>query len=160
MSLERIDSALWEKAEMGDVIAQFELSMQLPLEHEQHLILLRSAALGGHEQAILCMATYEQRQQNFEGVLHWLGLAKDLDCAKAYFRLAELYKCGQGVPSNLEQSVEYYKKAAELGDIEASFELFKSYKDGLGVKKCKETAEKYLNMAKHHQHLEAASIEF
>lgn len=159
MNLERIDQALLKQAESGDPVAQFEVSMQLPPEHEQHISLLKSAAQNGHEQAILCMVMHERQQQNIDGALFWLNQAKDLNNAKAYFLLAEIFKAGEGVSLDLQQSLEYYKSAADLGDIDAAFELFKIYNEGIGVKKDREIAEKYLNLAKQNQHIEAASIE-
>lgn len=160
MNLDNIDQSLLKKAESGDATAQFELSMLLPLEHRQHISLLTSAAQQGHEQALLCMARYEQRQKNFEGAMNWLNQAKDLNIPRAYFLLAEIFKLGEDVPLDLEQSIEYYKQAADLGETDASFELFKIYKDGIGVRKNKEIAEKYLNLAKQNLHIEAAAIEF
>ena len=73
--------------------------------------------------------------------------------------MAEIFKVGEGVSLDLQQSLEYYKSAADLGDIDAAFELFKIYNEGIGVKKDREIAEKYLNLAKQNQHIEAASIE-
>lgn len=140
--------------------AQFELSMLLPLEHEQHKPLLNAAAEKGHAQAMLCMSIYEQRQNHAEGTLHWLNKAKDLNVPRAYFLLGQLYQQGQLVTEDLKQSAELFKQAAERGDVDAYFELFKIYRDGIGVRKSKKNALQYLNLAKENQHLEAASIEF
>ena len=138
--------------------AQFELAMLLPIEHLQHRQLLNAAAENGHTQAMLCMAVMEQRQQNLSGTLEWLNKAQELDVARASYLLADIYKHGKDTEVNLKQSFELYKQAAELGDVDAYFELFKAYKDGLGIRKNKKMANKYLNLAKDHQHIEAASI--
>ena len=140
--------------------AQFELSMLLPIEHEQHIPLLMEAAKNGHIQAMLCMAIYEQRLNNTEDTLKWLHQAKDAHSARAHFLLAQIYRDGTGVEADAKESVEFLKQAADLGDIDAYFELFKAYKDGLGVRKNKKTAGKYLDLAKQSQHIEAASIEY
>lgn len=150
-----------ERAAMqNNTDAQFELAMLLPLEHQNHLPLLSSAAGKGHVQAMLCMSIYEQRQKNAEGTLHWLNHAKALNVPRAYFLLAQLYQNGSLVEADLKQSADLFKQAAELGDVDAYFELFKIYRDGVGVRKNKKTASKYLDLAKESQHIEAASIEF
>lgn len=140
--------------------AQFELAMLLPLENEHHLPLLKAAADKAHAQAMLCMSIYEQRQNNVEGALHWLNQAKELNVPRAFFLLAQLYGEGKHVEADPKRSAALFLEAAELGDIDAYFELFKIYRDGIGVRKNKKTASKYLALAKLHQHIEAASIEF
>ncbi|OTG80677.1 tetratricopeptide repeat protein [Acinetobacter sp. ANC 4648] len=140
--------------------AQFELAMLLPLQHEQHLPLLGTAAQNGHIQAMLCMAIHAQRQQKIEQALAWLHKAKAGNSPRACYLLAQIYRDGVGITADLPQSVEFLQQAADLGDIEAYFELFKAYKEGLGVRKNKSLAIKYLNLAKENQHIEAASIEF
>ena len=56
--------------------------------------------------------------------------------------------------------VGFLTQAADLGHVDAYFELFQAYKDGNGVRKDKQVALKYLQLARDHQHIEAASIEF
>ena len=140
--------------------AQFELAMLLPLEHEQHLTLLQNAAKQGHIQSILCMAVHEQRKQNYANALHWLTIAKELGVPRAYYLLAQMYRLGHGVERDLVEVVLLLEKAAELGDVDAYFELFQAYKNGYGTKKNSSKALHYLSLARNHQHLEAASIEY
>ena len=140
--------------------AQFELAMLLPLEDEQHLILLDAAAQQGNVQAMLCMAVHEQRQSNMPKALYWLNLAKDQQIPHAYYLLAQLYRHGHGVAQCSVQTVDFLTQAADLGHVDAYFELFQAYKDGNGVRKDKQVALKYLQLARDHQHIEAASIEF
>ncbi|OTG67133.1 tetratricopeptide repeat protein [Acinetobacter silvestris] len=141
--------------------AQFELAMLLPLEHEQHLFLLNASAQNGNIQAMLCMATHAQHQQNMEQVLSWLYKAKAENSPRACYILAQLYRGGVGIAADLPQSIALLQQAADFGDINAYFELFKAYKKGgLGVRKNKKIAIKYLNLAKENQHIEAAAIEF
>ena len=74
--------------------------------------------------------------------------------------LAQLYRHGNGVDQCPVQTVNFLTDAAELGHVDASFELFQAYNKGYGVSKNKIMALKYLQLARDHQHLEAASIEF
>lgn len=140
--------------------ALFELAMMLPAEHEHHLPHLNAAAEYGHVQAMLCMAKHEQRLGNMDGALYWLEQACQQNIGRAHYLLAQLYREGCGVEENPEQIVRLLIQAAEQGDVDAYFELFHAYHDGYGVKKDPKTALKYLNLARDHQHLEAASIEY
>ncbi len=155
-------SLVWLKhaADQQHEDAQFELAMLLPLEDEQHLVLLDAAAQQGHVQAILCMAVHEKRQLNMPKALYWLNIAKNHQIPCAYYLLAQLHRHGNGVDQCPVQTVNFLTDAAELGHVDASFELFQAYNEGYGVNKDKPVALKYLQIARNHQHLEAASIEF
>ncbi|KAF9976057.1 hypothetical protein BGZ73_009216 [Actinomortierella ambigua] len=63
---------------------------------------------------------------------HYLSAA-DKGCVKAYVPLAKMYLQGLGIPQNLEQAAEWFRKAGEQGDMEAQFALADMYYFGRGV---------------------------
>lgn len=64
----------------------------------------------------------------------WLKLAEK-DNTSALINLANLYEQGQGVERDLEVSVDYLTRAANLNDIRGQFQLGMAYEKGLGVER-------------------------
>ena len=63
--------------------------------------------------------------------IRWIA-SKDAD---AQFLLGKCYSEGQGVATNLEEAVNWYRKAAEQGNAKAQYSLGDCYEYGYGVTK-------------------------
>lgn len=53
--------------------------------------------------------------------------------AEAQFVLGTMYRDGQGVEKNLEETLKWWEMAAELGHVDAQFALGNIYSGGFGV---------------------------
>lgn len=142
----------------GHSQAQFEVAMLIPVDHPQHLPLLKAAADGQYPQAVLCMGLYEQQSARPDEAVAWFKWGQEIEIPRASYLLAKMYQGGQGTGATATQAFELFKQAAELGESDAYFDLYLAYKDGQGVRKNKKSATKYLNLAKANNHLEAAAI--
>ena len=68
--------------------------------------------------------------------------------AEAQYRLAELYRIGQGVGKDYAQAVKWYRRAAEQDHVEARYWLGRLYENGRGVEQDdSEAAEWYKKAA-------------
>lgn len=74
---------------------------------------------------------------------------------EAQFSLGVMYFKGQGVKANPQQSVEYFKKAAERGHANAAFLLGTIYDKGESVARDVPVAAKWYRMAAENGHSEA-----
>lgn len=54
---------------------------------------------------------------------------------ESYYQVGNMYNQGLGKAPNYKKAVEYYIKAAEMGDADSFYELYRIYKDGKGWKK-------------------------
>lgn len=52
---------------------------------------------------------------------------------EAQFILGSMYRDGQGVEKNLEETLKWWEMAAELGNVDAQFALGNIYSGGFGV---------------------------
>ena len=66
---------------------------------------------------------------------------------RAQHSLGLAYYNGEGVPKDLEESVKWYRKAAELGDADAQLILVVAYQKGEGVLKDLVEAHAWANIA-------------
>ena len=65
----------------------------------------------------------------------------------AYVNLGTAYYDGKGVKKDYQKAIEYYKKAADLGDVVAYVNLGKIYYEGKGVKQDYQKALQYYKKA-------------
>jgi len=86
------------------------------------------------------MAQYEEAREI------WLMLAEK-DNASAIINLANLYEQGQGVERDLEQSIGWLQKAADLGDTRGQYQLAMAYEKGMGVERDLHKAAYWLEKA-------------
>ncbi|MFC3903516.1 TPR repeat [Acinetobacter marinus] len=145
-------------AQQGNIDATFALALNLPVEHEQHLPLLKHAAEQGHTKAMICMGIYAQNHEQAEKGLEWFELAKSRGEIRADYMLAVAYRDGLGVEADSAKAIELFKTAADNGDADAMYALYQAYRDGEGVRKNKKSQAKYLDMAKTAQHPDALKI--
>lgn len=82
-------------------------------------------------QSLEAYAKYKMAQYD-EAREIWLLLAEKNN-SSALINLANLYEQGQGVERDLQQSIVYLRRAAELGDVRGQFQLAMAYEKGLGV---------------------------
>ena len=68
-----------------------------------------------------------------ETAARWSRLAAEGEYPPAQYNLAKMYCLADGVPKNKTEDVEWFKKAAELGDAVAQVKLGLRYRDGKGV---------------------------
>lgn len=146
-------------AQQGNVDAVFALALNLPVEHEQHLPLLKHAAEQGHTKAMICMGIYAQNHGQAEKGLEWFNLAKSRGEIRADYMLAVAYRDGLGVDADSDKAVELLKISADNGDADAMYALYQAYRDGEGVRKNKKSQAKYLEMAKAAKHPDALKID-
>jgi uncharacterized protein len=78
--------------------------------------------------------------------------------AEAQLKLAQLYQEGKGVAQNLQEAVNWSRKAAEQGFAQAQFFLGQMYESGKGVTKDIKEATKWIQKAAD-QGLQAAKDE-
>ncbi len=71
----------------------------------------------------------------FHCAFRCFSLAAELGNAAAMDHLAQCYKSGRGVESNVGKMLEWYFKAAEVGHCDAMYNLVQCYWNGDGVKK-------------------------
>lgn len=145
-------------AQQGNVDAAFALALNLPVEHEQHLPLLKHAADQGHTKAMICMGIYSQNHGQAEQGLKWFELAKSRGEIRADYMLAVAYRDGLGVDVDSTKAIELLKTSADNGDADAMYALYQAYRDGNSVRKNKKSQAKYLNMAKQAKHSEALKV--
>lgn len=150
---------LQQAAQQGHIEAIFTLAINLPVEHEQHLPLLETAANAGHSKAMLCLGLYLQNHEQAEQALAWFEKAKAQGDLRANFMLGLAYRDGVGVAQDSAKAVELLNESGERGDADGYFALYQSYKDGLGVRKNKKSQAKYLKLAKEAGHPQAVRIE-
>ena len=90
----------------------------------------------------------------------WLRFAKCRRSAiagdtEAIFKLACRYVNGDGVKTNLQEAVMWYRKAAEQGHAKAQYELGMAYSNGKGVEKNPPEAAIWYSKAAEQGHAEA-----
>lgn len=89
--------------------------------------------------------------------LFYLAATNDLPWPGAYTNLGLLYYEGVGVERNLNESIKWYKKGAEVGDSEAMYCLGLSYQSGEGVPQSDVEAAKWYQLATDKGHENAAN---
>ncbi|KAA8733921.1 sel1 repeat family protein [Acinetobacter qingfengensis] len=146
-------------AQQGNVDAIFALALNLPVEHEQHLPLLNTAAQAGHPKAMMCMGIYCQNHDQPAEAIEWFTHAKARGDIRAGYLLGIAYRDGLGVDADAKLAVELLNQAGEQGDADAYFALYESYKEGIGVRKNKKSQAKYLKLAQTAQHPKALEIQ-
>ena len=67
--------------------------------------------------------------------------------ANAMLILGSLYSDGTIVDQDVKKGVDYYQRAAKLGQASAAFQLFKCLRDGLGVERDEAKALEWLRVA-------------
>ena len=75
-------------------------------------------------------AERQRKDYNFSCAFKGFKKAAEIGYTKAFFWVAELLRCGDGVTKNWEEAVNWYKKAAEYGDMKALFWLGRCYEIG------------------------------
>lgn len=124
-------------AEQGNSKAQFNLASMCELGEgiEVNLVaacdLYRSAAVSGHGFAQLALARLLMDGGKPEGekeAVEWLLSAAELDLAEAFFMLGELrWRGGVWLGKNIDESVNYYRHAADLGHAGAQVALARMF---------------------------------
>jgi len=96
---------------------------------------------------------FQSKAQN-EGIEDWLAKAEKGD-AEAQFKLGVCYEKGQGVMTNCEEAVRWYRMAAEKGNAQAQCNLGDCYAYGRGVAKDGKEAVSWYRMAAVQENAEA-----
>ena len=74
-------------------------------------------------------------------------LAADPTDASEQFHLAEMYRCGDGVPQDSTEAVKWYRLAAAQGYAKAQYNLGRMHYLGTGVPEDYVQAYKWMNLA-------------
>jgi len=142
---------LTEKAEQGDVHAQFDLGAGyffgngVTPDRAKGLQLMEEVAEQCHKQETLAECYNEV--QDFEQATKWHAKAAEQGNIEAQFNLARKYYKGEGILQDYKKAVEWYTKAAKQGDAEAQFNLALMYKKGEGVLQDSKQAVKWYTKA-------------
>jgi uncharacterized protein len=72
---------------------------------------------------------------NIRKAVSLLRKSADKNYPNACYDLAVAYEKGTGVKASIQKAMQYYTKAALLGDVEAMHELGRIYYHGVGVQK-------------------------
>ena len=100
-------------------------------------------------------ALREQLNDIYEATVRQSRFAAEKGDAEAQFALGRGYELGSGVPKDLEQAAQWYRKAAEQGHAEAQYHLGLCYESGSGVPKNLEQAAEWYRKATGEGHSEA-----
>ncbi len=80
---------------------------------------------------------------DYKNSLYWWSKSAEGDNPDSLNGLGELYRFGYGVPKNIDQANDYYKRAAEAGNSHAQYRMARYYE---GIGNYKETV-KWYNLA-------------
>jgi TPR repeat protein len=111
--------------------------------HDEHL---RRAARGDIN-SIRYMSFSNTIQNKPAEAFNWLKKAAILGDARSQYGVAECYKTGDGVDSNLAEAFNWYKKSADQNFPAALTSLADCYRTGDGAKEDFETSEKLYRKA-------------
>ena len=125
-------------AELGVVEAMYTLGILyeqgLGTEMNEAFALryYKCSAQGGYDDAMYRMGMIYfsgelQEEQNLELAFSWFLKAAQQYHMDALYNVAYCFELGQGVASDLQQAIHYYKQASMLGDAEASRKLADIY---------------------------------
>ncbi len=149
-------AAVW-----GNAHAQLDLGRRY--EHGEGTRIDADAALTWYRKAAITgSGTVRGRARAEVGLAHYFGFGTARDAGEAYqwfeaasndnnvlghFYVAYLSGRGEGTDENQQRAVEYFLKAAELGDTDAMTNLGHRYLNGSGTKKNARTAERWFKRA-------------
>ena len=135
--------ALSESAELGDLVAQYQLG-ELYGKGEgvkrctkTAINWLEKAAQQGHVKAqiklgsLYVSAGYGIR--DVDKAFFWAAKAAERQDSEALHQLAFKYEAGQGTRPDMSKAITLYHQAAELGSIQSQMTLGSYFKDGNGV---------------------------
>lgn len=114
-------NTLREKAEQGDIVAQFEMA--------------------------LIFANGEGAPQDDAEAVKWYRRAADQGLAEAQYNLGFMYQNGRGLPKDESRAVMWFRKAADQGLWQAQYDLGVNLSEGRGVPKDEVAAVKWYRMA-------------
>lgn len=113
-----------QKAESGDLEAQYELSQRLE--------------------------DGEGTEVNLEEAVRWSRVAAEQGHAKSQYRLGVYLANGEGVTADPKEAYQWFVKAAAQGDAYAEYAIAKCLRDGDGVKADLVESKKWLHRAADH----------
>lgn len=164
-SISAFSQTLKEKAEGGDMVAQYQYASYLTNWHpneddyKQAVIWLRKSAEQGYAPAQCSLGNHywtgEGINQNFEQAVLWYRKAAEQGNETAQFNLGVCYANGQGVTRSDYFALTWYKKAAEQGYKNAEHSLGKAYYYGKGTTENKRLAFEWFTNAADQNHSEA-----
>lgn len=157
-SISSFSQTLKEKAEGGDMVAQYQYAQKLsdsmfPSKEDlsEAVQWLTKSALQGYAPA-QCNLGFHYSQgkginQNFEQAVLWYRKAAEQGNETAQFNLGVCYANGQGVTRSDYNAFTWYKKAAEQGYKNAEYSLGKAYYYGKGTTENKRLAFEWFSKA-------------
>jgi TPR repeat protein len=178
---ERPASAWRKDAEAGNHRAQYELGycyekgVGVAHDEVEAFKWYRKSAQGGYAPAQFALGYFHQERSgpdDHDEILKWYGKAADQGYAKAQFNLGRYYDRGQsqsgrfvpggatvwttvGIPSNPDEALKWYRKAAENGHAQAQYLMGKSYHSGKEVPEDHVQAVKWWRKAAEQGHPES-----
>lgn len=118
---------LYEKAQLiADKMYSMEIGISLKESlYKEYISLIRKSAYKGYPAAQYDLAqSYEDvgfwgvpnPYENIQKRFYWYSKAAFNNYAAAYNNLADMFERGIGHSKDIKKALEYYKKAADLGD--------------------------------------------
>lgn len=115
-----------------------------PPDEKQAEKWFRCAAEAGLNYSQYALGKLLQGQKRFSEAVSWYEKAAAQNNQYAHYRLGKLYLADDGVPKDVERSVEYLTTSAKLGNQYAQYALGKLYLMGRDIPKDEEAARKLL----------------
>lgn len=128
-------SSIKEKAEKGDINAQYELGEHYfqMVKFDIGEIWLRKAADQGHVEAQLTLGNYFLFYQDYYEAYKYLDLAVEQGFHKAQLSLALCYYDGRGIEQDFEKAFELFTLAGNQGNENAQMYLGVCYYQGIWI---------------------------
>ncbi len=92
------------------------------------LVVLAAPAWAGWDEGVAA-----HKRGDYATALREFRVLAEQGLADAQYRLAHMYKSGQGVPQDYAEAVRWYRKAADQGLAKAQNNLADMYYNGQGV---------------------------
>ena len=142
-------NSLIERANSGDMVAQYELAWHyLSTDESKNAVgyFAKSAEQGyalAQNDLGFCYKKGIGVERSDERAVELYSAAAGQGLAKAQNNLGFCYLIGEGVERSYERAVGWFEKAVEQGNEMAAFNLGKCYFEGLGVEKSVDEAKKW-----------------
>ncbi len=134
-----IPFSLEEKANRGQVEAQYELAIQNYKQenYEKYIVWIKKASDQGLVMASFHLADFYKNMkiyQDYKKAEKYLIISAMANNTEAQVMLGEMYLSGEGVEQNYKTAIKYLKMSEKNGNKKSAFHLATLYMLGNGVK--------------------------
>jgi len=110
-------------------------------------VILRALIKRGYTEAYAYLGWYSYLDKDYKSALKYLTHKKVNQDVFTFHKLGLLYSEGKSCSINLTKAIDYFVKAAELGDVDSMFQLGKLYHSDEGEIQDDAIAQSYLQQA-------------